>query len=374
MSTNFYMLNMQKLLLIAKSLHAKGYENLKIIPSLSSSGLYWRCSYVNAEASRDSEIVVSNWLHNYYNITAEEINISVQELTDMFIKGHEEFLMKCIGKNEDYKTWFQNILDILEKEELPYAFSDFFGPTNYWLTSFGKKIYLNQNEAIKFLSDSNNRFDYREIEDVIKLFYQNNGCRNDFKKDLIYIQTSFDEIANLWLENLDKIEKVNYIMIAEAPLWGCKKNYIYNPNTRFSQFLFKSDLEEILKIEIVDKKTFIKICNAIGLLIIDISPYAFNANDTRFNYRTLGKSNYKKLVEASLPFYFDKKIKMIRSKLSADVKVFFRYKRVKQNFENIIRKSLLENNIIKFLEEIEHISQTGGGINKSKLKEIINKE
>lgn len=289
---------MQSLLFLAEALHAKGYENLKVVPSLSPSGLYWRCSFVTSETNREFDVIVSSWLQNYYAVSVEQVELNIKELTDKFIEDHKDFLAKCIGRNTEYVTWFQDVLELLKKEELPYAFSDYFGPTTYWETSLGKKIYLNPKEAIKYSSDSNNNFDYREIEDVIKSFYKDNGYGKDLKNDLVYLQSSFDEIKTLWLRNLDKIEKVNYIMIAEAPLWGGKKKYIYNPSTSLSQFFFKSDLEEVLRIAIEDKTDFIKICNSIGLLIIDISPYPLNEKDTRINYRSIGKSNYKKIVDA----------------------------------------------------------------------------
>lgn len=365
---------MQKILFIAKNLHAKGYQNLKVIPSLSSSGVYWRCSFTSSEKNQDFDIIVSNWLQNKFDVSIEKIQLDLSELTEVFIKENKEFLTTCLGKNEEYVQWFKNMLEILQDEELPYAFADYFGPTIYWKTSLGKKLYLSQQEAVRYSSNSNENFENYEIEKIIKSFYQDNGYDEYFKNDLIYLQTSFDEIKNIWLENLEKIEKINYIMIAEAPLWGKNKKYIYNPKTNLSQFFYKSDLEEVLRISIKDKEDFIKTCNSIGLLIIDISPYVLNEKDTKLNYRTLGKKNYKKIVESTLPFYFNKKIQLIKSKLSDDTEVFFRYKRVKQNFEDLIGKTLLENKIIDSLEKIGDISQTGGGINKSKLKEIISKK
>lgn len=374
MNSNFYMLNLKKVLFIAEALHQKGYENLKIIPSLSPSGLYWRCSFVPSNKNREVDVIASSWLQNFGDISEKEIQLNIKELTDRFILEHKNFLVKCIGKNEEYINWFKNALDILDIEELPYAFSDYFGPTTYWQTSLGKKIYLNTNEAILFQSDSKDGLDYREIEEIIKSSYQDYGFGKDFKHDILYLQTSFDEIKNLWLKNLNNIEIINYIMIAEAPLWGNEKKYIYNSATNFSQFFYKSDLEEVLRISINDKAEFIKICNSIGLLIIDISPFPLNEKDTRLNYRSLGKSKYKKIIESTLQYYFNKKIEIIKPKLSADAKVFFRYKRVKQNFENKIGKTLLENKIINSLEQIGDISQIGGGINKPKLKEIISRK
>ena len=52
MEPNFYMLNFQKILYVAGNLHKKGYENLRIVPSLSPSGLSWRCSFIENKDER----------------------------------------------------------------------------------------------------------------------------------------------------------------------------------------------------------------------------------------------------------------------------------------------------------------------------------
>lgn len=371
MRPNFYMLNLKKVLLIAEVLHQKGYQNLKIIPSLSPSGVYWRCSFETSYKGLKFDIIASNWLQDFWSISESEIKLDIHKLTNKFIEEHKVFLEKCKGENEEYSKWFKDAVEILDEEELPYAFSDYFGPTTYWKTSLGKKIYLDESEAVLYPCDANDQFEYSKIEQVIRSFYKDNGYEKDFKNDLLYLQNSFEEINSLWLKNLNSIDTINYVMIAEAPLWGKEKKYIYNPATKLSQFFYKSDLECVLRIYIDDKKEFLKICNSIGLLIIDISPFALNKKDTKLNYQRLGNKNYKKLVQATLPLYFDKKIDIIKPRLSEDVKIFFRYKRVKENFENIIGETLLDKKIISSLEEIEDISQKGGGINKSKLKEII---
>jgi len=50
---------------------------------------------------------------------------------------------------------------------------------------------------------------------------------------------------------------------------------------------------------------------------------------------------------------------------------FFRYTRVKNNFQDLIAQVLIDNNIIKTQNDIDDISQNGGGVDKSKLKMII---
>lgn len=216
------------------------------------------------------------------------------------------------------------------------------------------------------------KIDYKDNEQIIESFYDSFGLATKFEKDNIYLKNAFDEIKNIWLDNFDKISEIKYLLIAEAPLWGKKKKYIYNPETNNTQFFYRSDLEKILDISILNKREFIKTCNEIGLLIVDISPFPLNSYDTSINYRKLTKKEYKQLVSLTIPTFFEKKIKLITQKKSAQIKVFFRYSRVKNAFQDLISDVLIKNKLIKKLEDIGDISQTGGGIDRIKLKKIIN--
>ena len=167
---------------------------------------------------------------------------------------------------------------------------------------------------------------------ILNEIYTQFGIEKEFKNDLTYLKNSFDEITRIWLENFNQIKIVKYLMIAEAPLWGEDKKYIYNPNTNNSQFFFRSDLEDVLKIHIRDKMDFIIKCNEIGLLVLDISPFPLNPIDTAINYRELKKDQYRQLVQQTIPYYFEEKVKLIISKKAANIKVFYRYARVRKYF------------------------------------------
>jgi hypothetical protein len=77
------------------------------------------------------------------------------------------------------------------------------------------------------------------------------------------------------------------------------------------------------------------------------------------------------LVSQTIPTFFDLKIKAIKAKQSKSIKTFFRYARVKNNFQDLISKVLIDNNIIKSENEIGDISQNGGGVDKTKLRQIL---
>lgn len=212
---------------------------------------------------------------------------------------------------------------------------------------------------------------YSDNKEFIQSIYDREGLSSKFDKDNIYLEKAFNDIKEIWLNNLAQIKTVNYLMIAEAPLWGQIKKYIYNPDVNNSQFFYCSDLGEILNKHIKDKRDFINVCNEIGLLIVDISPFPLNTIDTAINYRDLKTNQYRKLVSLTIPTFFEKKLKAIGHKKSESIETFFRYARVKNNFEDLVSKVLIENKYIKKQSDIGEISQNGGCVNKAKLKQII---
>ncbi len=140
MEPNFYMLNFQKILYVAGNLHKKGYQNLRIVPSLSPSGLSWRCSFVTYKEGRIVNVYASNWIQGFDKINDKEIELNIEELTNLFIEKENDFLQNCKGKNEEYVKWFERVLQNLKEEELPYAYAEYFSPTSFWETSLGNEI------------------------------------------------------------------------------------------------------------------------------------------------------------------------------------------------------------------------------------------
>jgi hypothetical protein len=236
-------------------------------------------------------------------------------------------------------------------------------PVWFWLVQVG------DNRIVK----------YEDSKEFLRNFYSINGLESFFNKDNDYLERAFMDIYELWRINYEQINEINYVMIAEAPLWGKERKYIYNPATKNSQFFYRSDLGDVIKENISTKQEFLKACNNIGLIVLDISPYPLSQTETAINYRKtknqskgLTKTQYKSLVELTLPIYFEKKLELISNKKSKNIKVFFRYQRVKKNFEDLIIPALIKYKFIQSKDDIGDISQSGGCVDKLKLNEIIN--
>ena len=76
--------------------------------------------------------------------------------------------------------------------------------------------------------------EYDKNGQILREFYARHDLTDCFERDNTYLESAFDEINRIWFDNLYKIDEVNYLMIAEAPLWGKSKSYIYNPATPFT--------------------------------------------------------------------------------------------------------------------------------------------
>ena len=213
---------------------------------------------------------------------------------------------------------------------------------------------------------------YRGNANVLRSFYAKYGLGYFFDRDNQYLESAFNDITRLWVENLDQINEVRFIMIAEAPLWGQVQKYIYNPNIKSSVFFYCNDLRDALHCEIKDKRDFLLKCQDIGLVIVDISPFALNSRDTAITYREMGKKKYRQLVEHTIPSFFEKKIEAICAKKAKRVKVFFRYKTVKDTFQDLVSRVLIANDIIKSELDILDVSGDNMPMDRKKLRSIIN--
>lgn len=136
------MRNLQKLRSLARVLHQLGFENLGIIPSLCPSGLSWRCVFLAENNGKRREVFASSWMQDEFDINSKEIEESIEEIAAKFIVKKTGFLDQCGGENKVYANWVKNVLQQLEKEELPYAFSDYLSSTSYWKTSKGNRSIL----------------------------------------------------------------------------------------------------------------------------------------------------------------------------------------------------------------------------------------
>ena len=146
-----YMRNRHKLLVMVEELHNYGYGNLRIDPSLSASGVYWRCGFVDKVTK--TGFIASTWINSLEKKSLNGlITLTAKEMADTFIRENWEFIELCKGNDETYTKWFSEMLSQLDEDELPYAYAEYFSPIGFWKTSKGKEIKTLQGDVKYYLN------------------------------------------------------------------------------------------------------------------------------------------------------------------------------------------------------------------------------
>jgi hypothetical protein len=57
-------------------------------------------------------VYVSNWIQGFDRINEKEIELNIEDLTNLFIEKENDFLQNCKCKNEEYVQWFELVLKI----------------------------------------------------------------------------------------------------------------------------------------------------------------------------------------------------------------------------------------------------------------------
>ena len=207
---------------------------------------------------------------------------------------------------------------------------------------------------------------WKELDKILQKWYIEKNLFDLYIKDKEYIHSAYNEIELLWDKQYTNVHSINYVMISEAPLWGDKKNYIYNPISKNTQFFYRKDLEAILNKPIPNKEIFIEELNQLGLIILDVLPFALSEAKTNLNYNMLSKNDYIQLIELTSPFHLNKKDSLIQKKKKGSIIYFYRYEKTKKDYEEIIESKLVVRN-----HNLPVISQIGGGIDRKKLISLI---
>ncbi len=212
---------------------------------------------------------------------------------------------------------------------------------------------------------------WSKLAEILGRFYEAHGQGAHFNKDERYLREAFIAIESLWMDQLKAITSVRFVMLSEAPLWGDREQYVYNPESRFSQFFFKSDLECLLQRKVQSKRNFIDELNNIGFLILDVSPFAFNCDNTVIDYKRMSKAQYRELLKAALDLHFGRKLELIVQNSVSPVRWFYRYRRVKEAIDSMVSHMLLDWGLITDASDVLDISKRGGGIDREKLKSVV---
>ena len=143
---------------------------------------------------------------------------------------------------------------------------------------------------------------------------------------------AYQHTEDLWWDNIKKINDARYVLIAEAPLYGNKCSYIYNLDSKGTPFFGVSTTLKLLRLvgnetNVKNKKEMIQSLKDLGIVIIDIFPFAFN-NETKYQYGKLNEKRRYSLAKLCSEWYLKPKIEEIYHRSNRDLVFGVRYKRL----------------------------------------------
>jgi hypothetical protein len=132
----------RNILRMVSELHARGYQKIRIAPSMAPSGLYWRCAITSSSciSSRHGAIIA-----NCYGLIARYSSSSGRKyfdwddatrynpsrLAELFIKRFPEIANSGKGSDWAYAGWYLEMLYLTDPDCLPIASADYPLPKNY---------------------------------------------------------------------------------------------------------------------------------------------------------------------------------------------------------------------------------------------------
>lgn len=125
-----------RLLLMVGELHKRGYQELRICPSIAPSGQYWRCVITTADnISRDDGALMVDWHDEgrFATYTSGQENDyfgwgrlqqNARQLADRFEQGFPRLCLAGRGRDWAYAGWYVEMLGLAERGWFPVAFDD----------------------------------------------------------------------------------------------------------------------------------------------------------------------------------------------------------------------------------------------------------
>jgi hypothetical protein len=113
-----------------------GFQKLRILPYMAPSGMHWRCSLIPADLINDwngqwSQIPSDLEYASYSSGSGNEYfgwkdakSDNAHELASKFVLRFPELSRAAFGRDWNYSGWYTELMGIVERGCIPYAFSD----------------------------------------------------------------------------------------------------------------------------------------------------------------------------------------------------------------------------------------------------------
>lgn len=120
-----------EIVMLVHELHKRGYEQLRLYPGLSPSGMSWRWNlYPKALMGDDNSFerhkgfISFDCLRSSTGDSRPDGRDSID--VEKVLKEHAAFFEKAKGEDKAYVEWFQQIVDHAERNDFPIAYCEYY--------------------------------------------------------------------------------------------------------------------------------------------------------------------------------------------------------------------------------------------------------
>lgn len=171
------------------------------------------------------------------------------------------------------------------------------------------------------------------------------------EKDLGYLSKAYDAVEGYWQDQFRQFrpQTIRLVLLSEAPLFGDRETYIYNPNVGVTSFFNYKNYAEVFGSygpplpssgSAKDRKqALLAALRQLGVLILDLFPFSLN-KETALNYSKLTAAERTELFLATASYHFSRKMKYVLEKTTPRTLFVFRYCRVRDACVALVRSEM----------------------------------
>lgn len=212
----------------------------------------------------------------------------------------------------------------------------------------------------------------------LKNFYTSECLPTD---ELDSLLEDYAEINNFWRTQMNQFSEIRLVLLGEAPLFGEKRSYFYNPSIGATAFFGYKHYDGIVggKFGRLDhkhhrtttdrKRWLLRKMRDAGIVVLDIFPLPLNKG-TCINYGSLSDEKYKQLFNATVESYLLPKLQAVQRKGTSSTKFVFRYARLRDRIGPIFNRLFESGGFDSDQIFLGHVGSSYGNLDTELLKKI----
>lgn len=221
------------------------------------------------------------------------------------------------------------------------------------------------------------------FHNVLAGVYRELGIEAKLEANSSYLEKAYRFTEPLWASQLDRAPQVRLVLLSEAPLFGDKQSYIYNPESPLTRFFFFAHFQKAFGVFCqipqdlatgrAKKSVMLDELPRLGVIVLDVFRYALNPNHTAIAFGTVRKKSPEfcgRLFRECAPHYLRPKLDAISGKSATRIRFAYRYAPLRDCLDHNIRGPLVASGLLGPGARIDSVHKQGGGLDADRLLAI----